>query len=467
MKGMNAAVLKKEKKHTKLWLVVIGSLIVIVPVAWFLIVRLEAQGPKLEVDLVSGFLGRSQELAIAISDSDSGLRELWVALLKDGKEAVLHDEAFPSAGLFKGGSVQQIALKIPVAPQDLGFSDGQAVLRMAVRDYSWRDWWRGNKTYIEKTVVIDTRAPTIEVFSRAHNINMGGAGVVIFRTSEDCSLAGVQVGSKFYPGYTGLLSSPRIYVAFFALGYEQGPDTEILVKATDPAGNHGQSGFYHHIRRQNFRNDRINISDSFLRSKLPDFSAELPQDPKLSELDRFLIINRDLRKADYSKIAEVCRNTGNKMLWRGEFLRLPKSANRARFADHRTYYYGGKEIDRQVHLGIDLASLAQSPVPAGNAGSVVFGGNLGIYGSTVIVDHGLGLFSMYSHLSYIAVKPGDQVSKGDNIGRTGSTGLAGGDHLHFSMLVNDTFVNPVEWWDEKWIENNVMSKIEEVKTTLK
>jgi murein DD-endopeptidase MepM/ murein hydrolase activator NlpD len=98
---------------------------------------------------------------------------------------------------------------------------------------------------------------------------------------------------------------------------------------------------------------------------------------------------------------------------------------------------------------------------------VVFGGNLGIYGSTVIVDHGLGLFSMYSHLSYIAVKPGDQVSKGDNIGRTGSTGLAGGDHLHFSMLVNDTFVNPVEWWDEKWIENNVMSKIEEVKTTLK
>jgi murein DD-endopeptidase MepM/ murein hydrolase activator NlpD len=98
---------------------------------------------------------------------------------------------------------------------------------------------------------------------------------------------------------------------------------------------------------------------------------------------------------------------------------------------------------------------------------VVFGGNLGIYGETVMIDHGLGLFSMYSHLSHIAVKPGDRVSKGDNIGRTGSTGLAGGDHLHFSMLVNGTFVNPVEWWDEKWIENNVMSKIEQVKTTIK
>jgi murein DD-endopeptidase MepM/ murein hydrolase activator NlpD len=467
MKGMKVTGLKKETKHTKFWLVIIGCLIVLVPVAWFLIVRLEAQGPKLEVDLVSGFLGRSQELSIAVSDAESGLRQLSVALLKDGKEAVLHDETFPSGGLFKGGSVQQISVKIPVAPQNLGFSDGDAVLRMVVRDYSWRDWWRGNKTYIEKKVVIDTRAPQIEVFSRAHNINMGGAGVVIFRTSEDCSLAGVQVGSEFYPGYNGIFSAPRVYVAFFALGYEQGPDTEILVKATDPAGNQGQSGLYHHIRRQDFRHDRINITDRFLERKLPDFSAELPQDPKMSDLDRFLIVNRDLRQADYSKITEVCRTSGNKMLWRGEFLRLPKSANRARFADHRTYYYKGKEIDRQVHLGIDLASLAQSPVPAANAGSVVFGGTLGIYGETVMIGHGLRLFSMYSHLSHIAVKPGDRVSKGDNIGRTGSTGLAGGDHLHFSMLVNGTFVNPVEWWDEKWIENNVMSKIEQVKTTIK
>jgi murein DD-endopeptidase MepM/ murein hydrolase activator NlpD len=146
---------------------------------------------------------------------------------------------------------------------------------------------------------------------------------------------------------------------------------------------------------------------------------------------------------------------------------LPNSANRARFADHRTYFYKKTEIDRQVHLGIDLASLANSPVPAANSGMVVFAEPLGIYGRTVIIDHGFGLFSMYSHLSFIAVKAGDQVSSGDILGRTGSTGLAGGDHLHFSMLINDTFVNPVEWWDIKWIENNVLSKIEQVKSSLK
>jgi murein DD-endopeptidase MepM/ murein hydrolase activator NlpD len=115
-------------------------------------------------------------------------------------------------------------------------------------------------------------------------------------------------------------------------------------------------------------------------------------------------------------------------------------------------------------LGIDLASLTNSPVPAANGGIVVFADNIGIYGRTVILDHGLGLFSMYSHLSHIAVKPGDRLSKGQTIGRTGSTGLAGGDHLHFGMIVHNTFVNPVEWWDKNWIKNNVLSKIEQVET---
>ncbi len=459
--------MKKDKKHTKLWLIIIGCLIVVVPAAWFLMVRLEGEEPTVEIDLISPYMGRSQELSLSVSDTKSGLRQLWVGLLKDGKEVVLYDESFPSAGLFKGGTTHEASVKIPVAPLDLGFTDGKAILRMVVRDYSWRDWWKGNKTYAEKPVVIDTRAPAIEVFTSAHNINQGGAGLVIFRTSETCSQCGVQVGSQFFPGHAGYFKDPLVYLAFFALGYEQGRDTTIHLKAVDLAGNQSQSGFNHHIRRKKFRKDRINISDGFLKKKLPDFDSEMPPDSKMSPVDRFLLINRDLRKTKYHNIAEVSRNPDPKMHWQGVFLRLPKAASRARFADHRTYFYKKKEIDRQVHLGIDLASLVHSPVPAANTGVVVFADSLGIYGGTVIIDHGFGLFSMYSHLSYIAVKPGDQVSRGGNLGRTGSTGMAGGDHLHFSMLINDTFVNPVEWWDQKWIQNNVLSKIEQVKASLK
>ncbi len=453
-----------------MWIIAIGCLVIILPVAWFLMVRLEGQPPTLELDLVSPFIGASQELSIAVSDTKSGLRGLWVGLLKDGKEVVLHATDFPSAGLLKGGSLKETSIKVPVAPSKLGFSDGEAILRMVVHDYSWRDWWKGNKTYLEKTVVIDTQPPEIEVLSRAHNINQGGAGLVIFRTSENCSQSGVQVGDKFFPGHGGFFADPLVYLSFIALGYQQGRDTDMRIRAVDRAGNSTESSFYYHIRRKVFRKDKINISDGFLNRKIPEFSSQISQDASKSPVDKFLEINRDLRRANFQEIALACQNPDQKMYWQGRFLRLPKSATRARFADHRTYYYKGSQIDRQVHLGIDLASVANSTVPAGNAGVVAFvsaSGGLGIYGKTVILDHGYGLFSMYSHLSQIAVQVGDRVARGDKLGRTGSTGMAGGDHLHFSILINDTFVNPVEWWDRKWIQNNVTSKIEWVQSITK
>jgi len=429
-------------------------------VAWLLLVRLEGQPPTLELDLVPPYIGASRELTITVSDAKSGVRRLWVGLLKDGKEVVLHDTDFPSAGLLSGGSLKETSLKFPVAPPKLGFSDGEAILRMVVQDYSWRDWWKGNKTYLEKTVVIDTKPPEIEVLSRAHNINQGGAGLVIFRTSESCSQSGVQVGDKFFPGYGGFFADPFVYITFIALGYEQGPGTDMRARAVDPAGNSAESSFYFHIRPKVFRKDKINISDGFLNRKIPEFSSQLSPGVSKSPVDKFIEINRDLRRANYQKIAAACQNSDPKMHWQGSFLRLPKSATRAQFADHRTYFYKKNQIDKQVHLGVDLASVANSTVPAGNAGVVVWAKPLGIYGKTVILDHGYGLFSMYAHLSQIAVKAGDPVARGANLGRTGSTGMAGGDHLHFGMMINDTFVNPVEWWDMKWIQNNVTSKIE-------
>ena len=114
-------------------------------------------------------------------------------------------------------------------------------------------------------------------------------------------------------------------------------------------------------------------------------------------------------------------------------------------------------------MGIDLASTANAPVKAANSGRVVLTELIGIFGNTVVIDHGFGLCSLYSHLNQISVNKGDMVKKGDDIGFTGVTGLAVGDHLHFSMIVHNVFVNPVEWWDDSWIKNNITSKIDFVK----
>ena len=154
-------------------------------------------------------------------------------------------------------------------------------------------------------------------------------------------------------------------------------------------------------------------------------------------------------------------------MWKGKFLRLPGSVRKAAFGDRRIYKYKGKEIGRAVHLGVDLASVKKSRVSAANTGIVLAAENIGIFGNSVILDHGFGLCTLYSHLSSFSIKKGDKVKKGDIIGRTGTTGLAGGDHLHFGVFVNNVFVNPLEWWDKSWIDNNIISKIDRVREQLK
>jgi murein DD-endopeptidase MepM/ murein hydrolase activator NlpD len=454
--------LKEKSKRKKGWLAAIAGGMVLLIGVWLLLPRFEGEKPELSIEPESSFIGNSHDFSVAIADKKSGLRKVWIAIAKDGKEAVLADERFPSAGFFSGGEVKDKNLNIVFEPKKYGFTDGKAMLRLAVSDYSWRGWWQGNQIYIEKGLTIDTQPPQIEVISSAHNLNQGGAGLVIYRISEDCRHTGVQVGDDFFPGYSGYYQDPLIQMAFVGLGYQQGPATAITIKAVDEAGNEAVAGLRYHIQKKDFKNDTIQISDEFLTWKLPEFENVMALEPTASRVDKFLKINRDLRQADYQKIAQLVETTTTVKQWDGAFLRMPGSANEAGFADHRVYQYNGRIIDRQVHLGLDLASVTHAPVPAANNGIIAFSGLLGIYGKTILIDHGFGLFSMYAHLNQSDVSKGQRVSKGEIIGHTGSTGLAGGDHLHFSILVNKTFVNPVEWWDAAWIKNNILSKIEAV-----
>jgi murein DD-endopeptidase MepM/ murein hydrolase activator NlpD len=452
---------EKNKSQKKLFAAVAGG-IALLAVLWVLLNRFEGEKPEIHITIESPFIGKSHDFSVSIADKKSGLRKVWIAMVQDGKEVVLTDERFASAGFFSGGEINNKNLRIAFEPEKYEFSDGKAILRLAVWDYSWRGWWQGNQTYVEKNLAIDTQPPQIEVISRAHNLNQGGAGIVIYRISEDCRHTGVQVGDDFFPGYSGYYQDPRIEMAFIGLDYRQGPGTPIMVKAVDEAGNEAAIGLRHYIQKKVFKNDTIRISDQFLTWKLPEFENEIPPESSGSLVDKFLKINQDLREADYQKIAQLVETTTTVKQWKGPFLRMPGSAKEAGYADHRVYQYNDKTIDHQIHLGVDLASIAHAPVPAANNGIVVFSGLLGIYGRTILLDHGFGLFSMYAHLSRSDVSKGQHVSKGEILGRTGSTGLAGGDHLHFSILVNKTFVNPIEWWDAAWIENNILSKIEAV-----
>ena len=443
---------------------------VLIPVIWILAYKFEGKKPVVDIKLPSLYLKKSYEMSLNVTDHKTGLRRIMVSIMQKGRENVLLEKQYESLdflGLFSDSKTTIDTFTIPVQSWKYGMKDGEAVIRVMVSDNSWRGWNKGNISYIEKKVIIDSKPPKLSILTKRHNIQRGGTALVIYRLFEENIKSGVKVGDNFFPGHPNLFENKNIYTAFFALNHMQGPGTQISVVAEDMAGNVTKRGFYHYIKDKKFKTDTLNISDRFLERKMPDFDVGTKngsfQEYKNPLLKKFLYINGQVRKNNVEKILSIPKITENKKYWDGRFLRLRGSARRAGFADRRIYKYKGKEIDRAVHLGIDLASTSNAPVKAANSGRVIFAQFVGIFGNTVIIDHGLGLCSLYSHLNEISVNKGDMVKRGDDIGFTGMTGLAGGDHLHFSMIVHNVFVNPVEWWDGSWIKNNITSKIDFVK----
>jgi murein DD-endopeptidase MepM/ murein hydrolase activator NlpD len=234
----------------------------------------------------------------------------------------------------------------------------------------------------------------------------------------------------------------------------------MVIEAVDLAGNQAELPVPYYLKKKKYRRDTIRITDRFLQKKMPEFWERYAEIPKDNLLEAFLYVNTKLRAKNNREISDLCRESRLERFYATvPLVRLPRSATRSLFGDHRTYYYRGQKIGEAVHLGVDLASVAASPVPAAAEGTVIFADYLGIYGNTIIIDHGLGLFTLYAHLAGFTVSEGDHVKRGQLIAYTDTTGLAGGDHLHFGTLVQGVFVDPIEWFDPHWIKTRITDKL--------
>jgi len=122
----------------------------------------------------------------------------------------------------------------------------------------------------------------------------------------------------------------------------------------------------------------------------------------------------------------------------GAFLQPNKGKVFPNFGQRRIY----NDAPRSTHTGVDIAAPQGDPIRAANAGKVVLASRLYLSGNAVIIDHGLGVFSFYGHMSKILVKRGQAVGKGDVIGKCGTTGRSTGPHLHWAVRVFDSRVDP-------------------------
>ena len=409
----------------------------------------EGEAPQISLKDSPDFIGNGYELGLKVTDAKSGLRSVRALLVQGKKEKELLADAFPRSGYTGKIGPAEDSKTVLIEPKKLGFADGPAELVIEAHDYSLRGLLSGNATVLRKSITISTVPPKIDLLYNERTIKPGSSGIVIYRLSNNVAVNGIIVNSRFFPGFPAGGDKKNVYVAYFALPYDATAITGAQVVAKDKAGNNAINPFNLALLKVVQKSDQINVDDSFLNAKIPEFQQhylEMTGDLK----EKYVYVNNKIREQNDKKILELCQNPTPERLWQGRFLRMPGSP-RAGYADHRTYMYKGEAIDRQTHLGVDIAQTERAEVKAANAGKVIFAEYLGIYGNVIIIDHGQGVFSLYAHLSEFNCTVGQNVATNEVIARTGHTGMAGGDHLHFGMIIHGIFVTPIEWWDPHWI----------------
>ena len=427
--------------------VVILLLVIAVPVTLLLL----SSGTSLKLDPPVTVIGTLTPVQVRV-ENPHGIRRLTAIIEQNGTRYTVIDLKEPANRVtfwrkHKGLEIRRFQAGKQQAP---ALRDGKARLIVEAESNDFR----GRTDSVEADVQIITQAPRVTADGAQHYINEGGSELVAFTPSGYVTDSGVRVGRYAFRSFPDPAQAGQRF-SLFAYPWDLPGDIVPVVYAGNPAGAEATARFWYKLFPKKFRSRDLVIDDAFLEKVVnqiePNGSGDL--------LTRFLKINGEMRRQNNKTLADLRWKTADHFLWSGAFLPLVNAAIESNFADKRSYIYKGKKVDEQVHLGFDLAVTQHIPVPAANDGRVVWAENLGIYGNCVVVDHGYGLQSIYGHLSEFAVKAGDMVKKGQSLGKSGSTGLAGGDHLHFSMQVDGVQVNPIEWWDEHWIKDRILSKV--------
>jgi murein DD-endopeptidase MepM/ murein hydrolase activator NlpD len=412
--------------------------------------------PRPTIALTAPFdlVGRSAVLGLDVRDP-VGLRSLKVTIRQADREQTLVEETYEPPRREVRHEWR------PGRDTRLRLQEGPGAVRVEARNASWGNFFSGKRTAFEKEFTARLTPPRLEVLTTQHYVNQGGADMVVYRVTPAGVESGVQAGeawSKGFPMPGG--ADPAVHFAIFAYPYDAAAGTPARLQARDEAGNEVVANFNLKVFPKAFRTRTLQVGDAFLQKVVPEIMSQTPAlTDKGDVLANFLQINRDLRADNNKALADMAGRSQARFLWTEPFRQLGNSQVEASFADHRIYVYKGREVDRQDHLGYDLATTAQAPVSASNDGVVMRAEYFGIYGNTIVIDHGFGLLTLYGHLSSFAVKGGDTVTRGQTIGQSGSTGLAGGDHLHFSVILQGEQVDAREWWDPHWIEDRLKAKL--------
>jgi murein DD-endopeptidase MepM/ murein hydrolase activator NlpD len=418
--------------------------------------------PDIAIEPGARAIGRNTPVKVRVSEPKRGVSTFKVELVQGDLAQTLAEPEYQPAPAWAFWRKGTASAEVTVGAGKSAMKDlkpGTAVVRVTAQR-AGALLWSPAPVIAQVELPVRLIPPSLQVSSTFTYPNQGGSEAVVYRVGESTVRDGVAVGGRFFPGYPLPGGNPQDRFALFAIPYDMSDTSGLRLVAADGIGNEAQVKFIDKFFLKPLRHDTIRLNDGFMEKVTTEIMSQTPElSDKGKLLDNYLQINRELRKKNNAFLESLNGKTQPAFLWREPFLPMVNTAIMSHFAERRVYLYNDVQVDEQDHLGLDMASLRAAPVPAANDGVVIFAGYLGIYGNCIVIDHGYGLSTLYAHLSSMRVKEGDKVTRGQEIGRSGATGLAGGDHLHFAILLRGLPVSPIEWFDRKWIHDRLKLKL--------
>ena len=425
-------------------IVLVIALAVLTPIA-ILLVR--SATPVLDLPLPVAFIGQATPITVHVRDP-RGVRKVTAFVEQNGAQFQVWEIAQPSPA---ADCTWSFVVGVRSTPQ---LQDGNArlIIEATSNDLLQR------RARLERDVTVVTQAPTLSVDSEQHYLYLGMADLAVFNVSGRWTAAGVRVGDQKFRSWPVPSGKPGLF-SLFAFAWNMPAGTIPQVFVTNGAGNDVTTPLsvqFPKKEQPKYTVHDLQVTDVFLQKVVGELDPNGSGDP----VTRFVRINNEMRSANNRTLSDLRLKTADRFLFSQPFARQSHSQAEASFADVRNYIYQGKKIDQQVHLGYDLAVTQHVGVEASNDGRVVYAAPLGIYGNCIVVDHGYGLQTIYGHLSHIEVHEGDLVKRGQVMGQSGMTGMAGGDHIHFAMQLDGVQIDPKEWWDSHWIQDHVARRVD-------
>jgi len=418
----------------------------------------EQNKPKIIIDNEI-YWNLKNKLDIRFTD-DTGIKYYKVTYNDGNKKLILNQQIL-------SGKDTNITISVIPPKFDMFYKGQNISLTIEVFDKSKWNYLNGNVQVKKVKLYIDTIKPIANIVKNTRYIKRGSTAVVVVKVKdenlEDAYISfNNKLKFKLIPFY-----KKDYFVSLIPWDINIERFKRVNLVAVDKAANKTITKVPLYTNSIKIKEDTINVSSSFIESTSSNVLEQSAEAIPLELDKRFIQQNRVLRKKNVQFLRDInfkymdvskINNFNIK-----PFKRLNGSATVAKFAERRYYVYKNKKIDEAWHLGIDWASVKKAPIRASNAGRVLFNEYLGIYGNTIIIDHGMGLSSLYGHISSSDVQPEDIVKENQKIGNTGSSGAAMGDHLHFGVLIQGIEVDPLEWMDKNWINTNIIKIINDAK----